>query len=69
LHILGQLNTFLAIAAAEAKASAEAERRAQEEAAQVSKHAKLAQKLGQLQPFVDVFPPECMDQLAYFGPT
>ena len=28
-----------------------------------------AQKLGQLQPFVDVLPPECMGQLAFFGPT
>jgi hypothetical protein len=33
------------------------------------KDAKLAQKLGQLQPFIAVFPPECMGQLAYFGPT
>jgi hypothetical protein len=31
--------------------------------------AKLAQKLGQLQPFTAVFPPECMGQFAYFGPT
>jgi hypothetical protein len=31
--------------------------------------AKLAQKLGQLQLFIPVFPHECMDQLAYCGPT
>jgi hypothetical protein len=30
---------------------------------------KLAQKLGQLQPFTAVFPQECVGQLAYFGPT
>jgi hypothetical protein len=29
----------------------------------------LAQKLGQLQPFIAVFPPKCMGQLVYFGPT
>jgi hypothetical protein len=28
-----------------------------------------AQKLGQLQPFIAVFPQECMGQLASFGPT
>jgi hypothetical protein len=33
------------------------------------KDAKLAQKLGQLQPFIAVFPHECMGQLASFGPT
>ena len=33
------------------------------------KAAKLAQNLGQLQPFIAVFPQECMGQLAYFGPT
>ena len=33
------------------------------------KDAKLAQKLGQLQPFIVVFPQECMGQLASFGPT
>ena len=33
------------------------------------KDAKLTQKLGQLQPFVPVFPPEYMGQLASFGPT
>jgi hypothetical protein len=33
------------------------------------KDAKLAQKLGQLQPFVAVFPQGCMGQLASFGPT
>ena len=33
------------------------------------KDAKLAQKLGQLQPFIAVFPQECIGQLAYFGPT
>ena len=38
-------------------------------AAQVSKDAKLAQKLGQLQPFIAVLPQECMGQLASFGPT
>ena len=37
---------------------------------QVSKKgAELAQKLGQLQPLIAVFPRECMGQLAYFGPT
>jgi hypothetical protein len=33
------------------------------------KDAKLAQKLDQLQPFIAVFPQECMGQLASFGPT
>jgi hypothetical protein len=33
------------------------------------KAAKLAQKLGQLQPFVAVFLQECTGQLASFGPT
>jgi hypothetical protein len=33
------------------------------------KDAKLAQKLGQLQPFIVVFPKDCMGQLAFFGPT
>jgi hypothetical protein len=33
------------------------------------KDAKLAQNLGQLQPFIDVLPQECMGQLASFGPT
>ena len=33
------------------------------------KDAKLAQKLGQLQPFTAVFPQECMGQLASSGPT
>ena len=33
------------------------------------KDAKLAQKLGQLQPFIAVFPQECVGQLAHFGPT
>ena len=31
--------------------------------------AELAQKLGQLQPFIAAFPQECMGQLASFGPT
>jgi hypothetical protein len=31
--------------------------------------AKLAQKLGQLQPFLAVFPQKCMGQLASSGPT
>ena len=31
------------------------------------KDTKLAQKLGQLEPFIAVFPQECMGQLAYFG--
>ena len=31
--------------------------------------AKLAQKLGQLQPFLAVFQLECVGQLASFGPT
>jgi hypothetical protein len=30
---------------------------------------KLAQKLGQLQPFITVFPQECMGQLPSFGST
>jgi hypothetical protein len=33
------------------------------------KGARLARKLGQLQPFIAVFPQECIGQLAYFGPT
>jgi hypothetical protein len=33
------------------------------------KDAMLAQKLGQLQPFIAVFPQECMGQLASFGPA
>ena len=33
------------------------------------KDAKLAQKLGQLQLFIAVFPQESMGQLAFFGPT
>jgi hypothetical protein len=33
------------------------------------KEAKLAQKLGRLQPFTVVFSQECMGQLEYFGPT
>jgi hypothetical protein len=33
------------------------------------KDAKLAQKLVQLQPFIAVFPQECMGQFSYFGPT
>ena len=33
------------------------------------KDAKFAQKLGQLQLFIAVFPQECMGQLASFGPT
>jgi alpha-ketoglutarate-dependent taurine dioxygenase len=33
------------------------------------KDAKLAQKLGQLQPFIVVSPQECTGQLASFGPT
>jgi hypothetical protein len=36
---------------------------------QSEEYAKLAQKLGQLQPFTAVFPQECMGQLASFGPT
>ena len=36
---------------------------------QSEKDAKLAQKLGQLQLFVAVFPQECMGQIASFGPT
>jgi hypothetical protein len=31
--------------------------------------AKLAQELGHLQPFIAVFPRECVGQLASFGPT
>ena len=30
---------------------------------------KMVQKLGQIQPFIAVFPQECMGQLAYLGPT
>ena len=37
-------------------------------AAASEKDAKLAQKLGQLQPFIAALPQEYMDQLAYFGP-
>ena len=33
------------------------------------KDAKLAQKSGQVQPFLAVLPPECVGQLASFGPT
>jgi hypothetical protein len=33
------------------------------------KDAKLAQKLGQLQPFMAVLPQQCMGQLASIGPT
>jgi hypothetical protein len=33
------------------------------------KEAKLAQKLGQLQPYIAVLPQECMGQLASFGPS
>ena len=33
------------------------------------KDANLAQNLGQLQPFIAVFPQECMGQLASFGPA
>ena len=36
---------------------------------QSEKDAELAQKLGQLQPFMAAFPQECMGQLASFGPT
>ena len=35
----------------------------------VEKDTKLAQKLGQLQPSLAVFPQECMGQRASFGPT
>jgi hypothetical protein len=38
-------------------------------ASRSEKGAKLAQNLGQLQPFIAVFPQECMGQLASFGPT
>ena len=37
--------------------------------AESEKDVTLAQKLGQLQPFLAVFAPECMGQLLYFGPT
>jgi hypothetical protein len=33
------------------------------------KDAKLALKMGHLHPFIAVFPPECMGQLASFGPA
>ena len=33
------------------------------------KDAELAQKLGQLQPFIAALPQDCMGQLACFGPT
>jgi hypothetical protein len=33
------------------------------------KDAKLAQKLGQLQPFIAVFPQAFAGQLAFFGPA
>jgi hypothetical protein len=38
-------------------------------AASSEKDALLAQKLGQLQPFIAAFPQECVDQPASFGPT
>ena len=34
----------------------------------VRKGVKLAQKLGQFQPSIAVFPQECMRQVVYFGP-
>ena len=40
-----------------------------ESASTSEKDAKLAQKLGQFQPFLAVFLLECMGQLVYFGPT
>ena len=36
---------------------------------QSEQDAELAQKLGQLQPSQAVFPPECVGQLASFGPA
>jgi hypothetical protein len=33
------------------------------------KDIELAQKLGELQPFIAVFPQECMGQLAFFAPA
>jgi hypothetical protein len=39
------------------------------EADPAEKDAKLAQKLGQLQPLIAVLAPECAGQLASFGPT
>jgi hypothetical protein len=38
-------------------------------ARQSEKAAKLAQKLGQLQPFLAILPQKEMGQLAHFGPT
>ena len=49
-------------------AGATARRQAQA-AAKSEKDAKLAQKLGQLQPFIAVFLQECTGYLAYFGST
>ena len=43
--------------------------RSQDEPRASEKDTKLAQKLGQLQPFVAAFPRECVGQLASFGPT
>jgi hypothetical protein len=36
---------------------------------EVREDAKLAQKLGQLQPFIAAFPQECTGRLVSFGPT
>jgi hypothetical protein len=38
-------------------------------ASQSEKGTKLAQKFGQLLPFIAAFPQECIGQLASFGPT
>jgi hypothetical protein len=69
LHLLGQPYTFLAQGRHGAHAL---QRRAglRALAAGVSESdTQLAQKLGQLQPFVAAFPQECMGQLASFGST
>jgi hypothetical protein len=57
-------------AEAQAHTSRHHVRVAELEVAASEKDAKLVQKLGQLQPFIAVFPRECMGQLACFaGPT
>jgi hypothetical protein len=83
--IIGLLMTAAEEAEAAARAAAEEEafraKAAEAEAARAmaaetaaalvtsEKDAKLAHKLGQLQPFIAVFPQECLGQLASFGPT
>jgi hypothetical protein len=65
--VLGQPKTLLA-AAARREAGAP-RRRGRPRPRPSEKDAKFAQKLGQLQPFIAVLPPECVGQLASFGPA